>query len=80
MSNALEPPARILSTEIDRLLTALAEAGGFAPRLTGSGSACFTLTRTLAEAEAIAARLAARRDSGDPACAAIFAVRCSWPA
>jgi hypothetical protein len=45
-----------------------------------SGSACFTLARTLAEAEAIAARLAARRDSGDPACAAIFAVRCSWPA
>jgi 4-diphosphocytidyl-2-C-methyl-D-erythritol kinase len=80
MSNALEPPARILSTEIDRLLTALADAGGFAPRLTGSGSACFTLARTLAEAEAIAARLAARRDAVDPACAAVFAVRCSWPA
>ena len=80
MSNALEPPARILSPEIDRLLEALADAGGFAPRLTGSGSACFTLARTLAEAEAIAARLAARRDAGDPACAAMFAVRCSWPA
>jgi 4-diphosphocytidyl-2-C-methyl-D-erythritol kinase len=80
MSNALEPPARILSPEIDRLLAALAEAGGFTPRLTGSGSACFTLARTLAEAEAIAARLAARRNAGDPACAAVFAVRCSWPA
>jgi 4-diphosphocytidyl-2-C-methyl-D-erythritol kinase len=80
MSNTLEPPARILSPEIDRLLEALADAGGFAPRLTGSGSACFTLARTLAEAEAIAARLAARRDAGDPACAAMFAVRCSWPA
>jgi len=80
MSNALEPPARILSTEIDRLLTALADAGGFAPRLTGSGSACFTLARTLAEAEAIAARLDARRAATDPPCAAVFAVRCSWPA
>jgi 4-diphosphocytidyl-2-C-methyl-D-erythritol kinase len=68
MSNALEPPARILSPEIDRLLEALADAGGFAPRLTGSGSACFTLARTLAEAEAIAARLAARvRRRGDRA-------------
>ena len=32
MSNALEPPARILSPEIDRLLAALAEAGGFTER------------------------------------------------
>ena len=79
MSNALEPPARILSPEIDRLLTALAEAGGFVPRLTGSGSACFTLARTLAEAEAVAARLATRRDGPEPPCAAMFAVRCVWP-
>ena len=79
MSNALEPPARILSPEIDRLLAALADAGGFAPRLTGSGSACFTLARTLAEAEAVAARLATRRDGPEPPCAAMFAVRCVWP-
>lgn len=79
MSNALEPPARILSPEIDRLLAALADAGGFAPRLTGSGSACFTLTRTLAEAEAIAARLTAQRDATNPPCSAAFAVRCTWP-
>lgn len=77
--NALEPPARSLSPEIDRLLAALADAGGFAPRLTGSGSACFALARTLAEAEAVAARLAARRDGPEPPCAAVFAVRCSWP-
>lgn len=77
--NALEPPARSLSPEIDRLLAALADAGGFAPRLTGSGSACFVLARTLAEAEAVAARLAARRDGPEPPCAAVFAVRCSWP-
>ena len=79
MVNALEPPARSLSPEIDRLLAALAEAGGFAPRLTGSGSACFALARTLAEAEAIAARLTARRDGPNPPCAAVFAVRCTWP-
>ena len=77
--NALEPPARDLSPEIDRLLAALAAAGGFAPRLTGSGSACFALARTLSEAEAVAARLAARRDGPQPPCAAVFAVRCTWP-
>lgn len=77
MTNALEAPARALSPEIDRLLEALADAGGFAPRLTGSGSACFTLTRTLAEAEAIAARLTARAAAADPPCVAAFAVRCA---
>ena len=77
--NALEPPARSLSPEIDTLLSALADAGGFAPRLTGSGSACFALARTLAEAEAVAARLASRRDGPEPPCAAVFAVRCVWP-
>jgi 4-diphosphocytidyl-2-C-methyl-D-erythritol kinase len=77
--NALEPPARSLASEIDRLLSALADVGGFAPRLTGSGSACFALARTLSEAEAVAARLAARRDGPEPPCAAVFAVRCAWP-
>jgi 4-diphosphocytidyl-2-C-methyl-D-erythritol kinase len=79
LTNALEAPARRLSPEIDRLLAALAAAGGLAPRLTGSGSACFTLTRTLAEAEAIAARLAAAATATDPPCAAAFAVRCAAP-
>ncbi len=80
MANDLEPAARRLAPEIDRLLAALAAAGGFAPRLTGSGSACFALTRSLAEAEAIAARLAARRTAEHSPCAAVFAVRCGWPA
>jgi len=80
MTNALESPARSLSPEIDRLLAALADAGGFAPRLTGSGSGCFALARTLAEAEAIAARLTARTVEPDPPCAAAFAVRCAMPA
>jgi 4-diphosphocytidyl-2-C-methyl-D-erythritol kinase len=79
MFNALEAPARTLSPDIDRLLAALADAGGFAPRLTGSGSACFTLTRTLAEAEAIAARLRARSAAADRPCVAVFAVRCVSP-
>ena len=79
MTNALEAPARSLSPDIERLLTAIADAGGFAPRLTGSGSACFTLTRTFAEAEAIAARLQARSSTANPPCAAVFAVRCATP-
>ncbi len=80
MTNALEPPARSLSPEIDRVLRDLEEAGGFAPRLTGSGSACFALARTIAEATAVAARLAARRQAGDAACAAMFVVRLAAPA
>lgn len=79
MANALEAPARSLAPRIDRLLTALADAGGFAPRLTGSGSACFALARTTAEAEAVAARLRSRCESADPPCAAVFAVRCTRP-
>jgi len=79
MTNALEAPARSLAPQIDRLLAALADAGAFAPRLTGSGSACFSLTRTLAEAETIAARLAARTMLPDPPCAVAFAVRCGRP-
>jgi 4-diphosphocytidyl-2-C-methyl-D-erythritol kinase len=80
MTNALEPPARSLSPEIDRVLRDLERAGGFAPRLTGSGSACFALARTIAEATAVAARLTARRQAGDAACAAIFVVRLAAPA
>jgi 4-diphosphocytidyl-2-C-methyl-D-erythritol kinase len=74
--NALEAPARSLSTQIDGLLAALADAGGFAPRLTGSGSACFSLASTVAEAEAIAARLRNRSGHSDALCA-VFAVRCT---
>jgi 4-diphosphocytidyl-2-C-methyl-D-erythritol kinase len=59
MHNALEPAARSLSPDIDRLLHDIARAGGLTPRLTGSGSACFTLCRTLPEARGIAARLQA---------------------
>ncbi len=79
LTNDLEPPARALSPQIDRLLTAIADAGGTAPRLTGSGSACFCLTSSLAEAEAIAARLSSRRDAGDDCCAAVVAACCRNP-
>jgi len=79
MANALEPPARMLSPGIDRLLEAIATAGGSAPRLTGSGSARFALTRTFAEAEAIAARLSARTTTAAPPCVMAVPVRCTLP-
>jgi len=66
LHNDLEPAARGLSPDIDRLLADLERAGGFRPRLTGSGSACFTLCRTAREAGGIAARLAALEDHGRP--------------
>jgi 4-diphosphocytidyl-2-C-methyl-D-erythritol kinase len=79
MANDLEPPARALSPEIDRLLAAIAAAGGRTPRLTGSGSACFALTRTVAEAETIAARLVACAAAASPPCAMAVPVRCTLP-
>ena len=60
LHNDLEPPARGLCADVDDALAALAEAGAIAPRLTGSGSACFALARTFAEAQTLASRLAAR--------------------
>ena len=60
LHNDLEPPARGLCADVDDALAALAEAGAIAPRLTGSGSACFALTRTFAEAQTLASRLTAR--------------------
>jgi 4-diphosphocytidyl-2-C-methyl-D-erythritol kinase len=57
MHNGLEAAARSLSPDIDRLLAALGAAGAVQPMLTGSGSACFAITRTDREARAIAARL-----------------------
>ncbi len=59
MYNALEPPARGLAADVDRLLNDLRRAGGLHPMLTGSGSACFAITRTAAEARHLAARMEA---------------------
>lgn len=59
LHNSLEPPARALCPEVSRLLDDMARAGAVRPMLTGSGSACFALTRTATEAGRIAARLAA---------------------
>lgn len=75
LHNDLEPPARRLLPEVDRLLADLAWAGGLGPRLTGSGSACFTLCRTRAEAREIATRLAALTDDGRPRWPLVVAVR-----
>ena len=60
MHNDLEPPAcRLAAGVVVRLLEALARAGAVRPLLTGSGSACFALARTAAEARGIEARLQA---------------------
>jgi 4-diphosphocytidyl-2-C-methyl-D-erythritol kinase len=59
MHNALEPPARGLAPEVDRLLADLRRAGGLHPLLTGSGSACFAITRTVVEARHLANRMEA---------------------
>jgi 4-diphosphocytidyl-2-C-methyl-D-erythritol kinase len=74
MHNSLEAPARSLCPAIDRLLADIGQAGGLAPRLTGSGSCCFTLCRTLAEATSIAARLSALEDAGPPRWPAVWPV------
>lgn len=79
MHNALEPPARRLAGEVDRLLESFARAGAAAPRLTGSGSACFALAGTVAEARAIAGQLAAERIEGRPAFPGVFVVRLALP-
>jgi 4-diphosphocytidyl-2C-methyl-D-erythritol kinase len=79
MHNALEAPARGLCGDVDRLLAALARAGAVAPRLTGSGSACFAICRTASEARGIAARLAAEQSAGRPAWPGVFAVRLALP-
>lgn len=76
MLNTLEPPARELCPDVDRLLDALAQAGAGAPRLTGSGSACFALARTATEARGIAARLEQqRRPDGSRLWPGVFVVR-----
>ena len=77
--NALEAPARSLCPEVDLLLADLGRAGGLCPRLTGSGSACFTLCRTHKEAQGIAARVAAIEDAGRPRIPAVFVVTVGGP-
>jgi 4-diphosphocytidyl-2-C-methyl-D-erythritol kinase len=69
MHNSLERPARDLCPEVDRLLADLASAGAVRPLLTGSGSACFAVTRSVAEARRIAGQL------GSAGWPGVFAVR-----
>jgi 4-diphosphocytidyl-2-C-methyl-D-erythritol kinase len=76
MHNALEEPARRLCSDVEQALAALRRAGGVCPRLTGSGSACFTLARSAVEARGIAARLSAQRHpDGTRRWPGVFAVR-----
>ncbi len=60
MHNTLQAAAEAASPAVQRLLAAMRQAGAFRPLVTGSGSGCFALTRTEAEANSIAARLSAQ--------------------
>lgn len=60
MHNDLEAPARELSADVARLLDDFRQSGAVHPQLTGSGSACFAITRTAAESRQVAARMEAR--------------------
>ena len=82
MHNDLEAPACRASADVVALLEALARAGATAPRLTGSGSACFAICRTIREARGIAARIAAERSPHDAGAArwpGVFVVRLACP-
>lgn len=59
--NRLEPAARKLSSWIDRVLAALANAGAVSQGMSGSGSSCFGLCRSEREARRVAGRLRAQR-------------------
>ncbi len=69
LHNSLEAPARAMCDAVRLLLEQFERAGAARPLLTGSGSACFALVRSAAEARGIAARLDA---AGWPG---VFAVR-----
>lgn len=79
MHNSLERPAREMCAEVARLLDHFSRAGAVHPLLTGSGSACFALLRSAAEARRVAARL---ESAGWPG---VFSVRLAtavphrWP-
>jgi 4-diphosphocytidyl-2-C-methyl-D-erythritol kinase len=60
--NDLEPPALALEPRIAEALAVLAaEPESLLTRMSGSGATCFCLTETRAQADALAARLAAAR-------------------
>jgi 4-diphosphocytidyl-2-C-methyl-D-erythritol kinase len=69
LHNSLEAPAREMCDAVRILLEQFERAGAARPLLTGSGSACFALVRSAAEARGITARLDA---AGWPG---VFAVR-----
>lgn len=69
LHNSLQAPAHAMCGEVRILLEHFVRAGAARPLLTGSGSACFALVRSAAEARGIAARLDA---AGWPG---VFAVR-----
>lgn len=61
--NDLEPPARRLAPEIDKVLALLAEGTPLLARMSGSGATCFALYATTAERGAAAERIRAAQPS-----------------
>ena len=59
LHNTLQAAAEAASPAVKSLLAAMRRAGATRPLVTGSGSGCFALARTPAEAASIAARLSA---------------------
>ncbi len=57
LHNSLEAPAREMCGAVRLLLTQFERAGAPRPLLTGSGSACFALVRSVGEARRLAAQL-----------------------
>ena len=57
--NRLEAPACRLEPAVDRLRTAIAASGASAARMSGSGSSCFGICRSMPHARRVAGRLRA---------------------
>lgn len=61
LHNTLEPPARQLNAEVDRVQSALQLQGVVSHLMSGSGSACFGVCRSHRQARCVAGRLRAQR-------------------
>ena len=62
--NRLSEPAKNLATQISEVLQSLASCGSGPCQMTGSGSACFALTRSLEQAEQIASQVRLQMQAG----------------
>ena len=62
--NRLSEPAKNLATQISEVLQSLSRCGSGPCQMTGSGSACFALTRSLKQAEQIASQVRSQMQAG----------------